>query len=121
PVVRTGVGEQRTVTLEDGSRVSLNTATRLSLHFDRGVRRVRLQSGEALFEVARDPGRPFVVESGDRQVRALGTAFIVRRDAGRIAVTLMEGSVEVAPVGGTAGDEAVSVAQVPRDAPPEPG
>ncbi len=110
-VVRTGVGEQRTVTLEDGSRVSLNTATRLSLHFDAGVRRVRLQSGEALFEVARDAGRPFVVEAADRQVRALGTAFIVRRDAGRLAVTLMEGKVEVAPLR-AASDSAV--ARLPR-------
>lgn len=103
-VVQTVVGERRTVTLEDGSRISLNTATRLSLHFDHGIRRVRLQAGEALFEVARDASRPFVVESGGREVRALGTSFIVRREAGQLAVILMEGKVRVAPTTGSRSD-----------------
>jgi transmembrane sensor len=65
---------------------------------------VRLQAGEALFEVARDASRPFVVESGGREVRALGTSFIVRREAGQLAVILMEGKVRVAPTTGSHSD-----------------
>jgi transmembrane sensor len=61
-------------------------------------RRLDLQQGEALFEVAKDPARPFIVIAGDRQVRALGTAFVVRRDERQLAVTLIEGKVAVASV-----------------------
>jgi transmembrane sensor len=98
PRIDTAVGEQRNLTLEDGTRVSLNTATRIRLQFDKGVRRVRLESGEAMFEVARRPDWPFVVMAGDQQITALGTAFMVRRDEREVAVTLLEGKVAVEPV-----------------------
>jgi transmembrane sensor len=100
--VVTGVGEQRTVTLDDGSRVILNTATRVVVHYDARQRRVELLSGEALFEVARQPQRPFIVTAGGQQIRALGTSFVVRRDAHRLAVTLVEGKVAVTPDAGAA-------------------
>ncbi|HKU13325.1 MAG TPA: FecR domain-containing protein [Steroidobacteraceae bacterium] len=98
PAVITNVGEQRMLTLEDGSRIFLNTGTRLFVHEDASERQVRLENGEALFDVAKDPHRPFVVTAGDRKVVALGTSFIVRRDEQQLTVTLVEGRVGVAPV-----------------------
>jgi transmembrane sensor len=97
--VTTGIGEQRTLALEDGTRVYLNTNSRAVVHYDKHARRVDLEKGEALFEVAKRPDWPFIVTAGDRQVRALGTAFDVRRDAEQVAVTLVEGKVTVSPVG----------------------
>jgi transmembrane sensor len=95
----TGVGEQRTLTLPDGTRVYLNTNSRAVVHFDRQVRRVELAKGEALFEVAHNPAWPFIVRAGPREVRALGTAFVVRNDPRQLAITLVEGSVRVSPQG----------------------
>lgn len=95
--VATNVGEQRTLALEDGSRIYLNTATRVTVRYSEKERRVQLQSGEALFEVAKRPDRPFIVTAGNREVRALGTSFVVRRDEQQVVVMLMEGKVEVLP------------------------
>lgn len=97
-VVATGVGEQRQLVLEDGTRVFLNTDTRIVVKYDQHARRVELRRGEALFNVAKRSHWPFIVVAGDRQVKALGTSFVVRRDAQRLAVTLVEGSVLVSPV-----------------------
>jgi transmembrane sensor len=94
----TGVGEQRILTLEDGTRISLNTATRVTIDYDRRARRVKLTAGEALFEVAKRPDWPFVVTAADRTITALGTAFVVRRDQQDLAVTLVEGKISVDPV-----------------------
>jgi transmembrane sensor len=93
--IGTAVGEQRLLTLEDGTRIYLNTATRVVVHYDDRSRRVELKAGEAIFNVAKRPGWPFIVTAGDRQVTALGTSFLVRRDEQRVAVTLMEGKVVV--------------------------
>ena len=93
--VSTGVGEQRLLTLKDGSRVFLNTATRVVVEYNDNFRKVELDTGEALFDVANRPGWPFVVQVGDRQVKALGTSFVVRRDEKELAVTLVEGKVSV--------------------------
>jgi transmembrane sensor len=98
--VATAIGEQRTLALEDGTRVYLNTNSRAHVHYDRNTRRVELDQGEALFEVAKRPDWPFVVIAGNKQIRALGTAFIVRRDEEALAVTLVEGKVTVESVGG---------------------
>jgi transmembrane sensor len=98
PVVSTGVGESRTRVLADGTRIMLNTSTHLTVQYDDRIRRVTLDAGEALFDVAKDPARPFIVRVGDQQVTALGTSFIVRRDDARTAVILVEGKVSVAPV-----------------------
>ncbi len=97
--VGTTVGEQRLLTLQDGTRVFLNTSTRIVVQYEQAARRVRLESGEALFDVARQAGRPFVVEAGGRQVRAIGTAFVVRDDPDRLTVTLVEGKVAVSEPG----------------------
>lgn len=97
-VVATAVGEQRQLVLEDGTRVFLNTDTRIVVKYDEKARRVELRRGEALFNVARRGDWPFIVVAGDRQVKALGTSFVVRREAQRLAVTLVEGSVLVSPV-----------------------
>lgn len=97
PVLTTNIGEQRTVTLEDGTRVSLNTATQLVVQYDDRRRSVQLKSGEALFDVSRDPNRPFVVTAGGRSIEVLGTSFIVRRDPTQTAVTLVEGKIAVTP------------------------
>ena len=91
----TDVGEQRLVTLKDGTHVFLNTATRIAVRYDDNTRWVELKSGEALFDVAKKPSWPFIVEAGDRQIKALGTSFVVRRDATQTAVTLVEGTVSV--------------------------
>ncbi|MCQ8116588.1 FecR family protein [Methylomonas rosea] len=91
----TGKGEQRTITLADGSRVMLNTATALAIHFDDNVRRVELLSGEAFFDVAKNAQRPFVVSSAGSEVRAIGTAFSVQRQSAQTQVELVEGIVEI--------------------------
>jgi transmembrane sensor len=93
--VTTQVGEQRMLTLEDGSRIFLNTDTKLSVHYDQDRRLVQLAEGEALFDVAKNPERPFIVDAGAEQVRAVGTEFVVRRDPHQVAVTLVEGKVRI--------------------------
>jgi transmembrane sensor len=107
--VSTGVGEQRLLALDDGSNVVLNTDTRVVVHYDRNSRTIELKAGEALFEVAKQPSRPFTVIAGDRRIRALGTSFSVRRDENRVAVTLVEGKVAVAPLNALGQPEKPSV------------
>jgi len=94
-VYRTGVGEQRIVRLEDGTRISMNSATRIEVDFARLQRHIVLSDGEAYFEVAHNPARPFVVSAGGHDVTALGTTFLVRRDPAYMAVTLVEGRITV--------------------------
>lgn len=91
----TSVGEQRLVVLEDGSRMRLNTDSAVRVRFSRGERRIELARGEAFFEVAHNPARPFIVAADGAQVRALGTKFDVRRDPQAVQVTLIEGRVRV--------------------------
>jgi transmembrane sensor len=89
----TEVGQQRTLPLEDGSKVELNTDTRLRVAVTREHRTVWLDRGEAYFEVAHDSSRPFVVLAGTRRVTVLGTKFSVRRDGNEIQVKVKEGRV----------------------------
>ena len=91
----TEVGEQRLTQLEDGSRVRLNTDTKLKVHFDREGRRIELIRGQAFFDVAHDPKRPFVVEAEGAQAHALGTRFDVRRHAAALRVVVLQGEVAV--------------------------
>ncbi len=98
------VNERRA--LPDGSLVELKDGSRIDVEFSPEFRRVRLQ-GEAHFTVAKDRARPFVVEAGGVAVRAVGTAFNVRLDAGAVDVLVTEGRVSVEPVavaGGGAGE-----------------
>ncbi len=91
----TGFGEQRIVTLQDGSVVSLNTNSALRVRFSAEQRLIELYSGEAFFRVARDADRPFEVLAGDATVKALGTQFNVRMDPGATVVSVVDGLVEV--------------------------
>jgi transmembrane sensor len=94
--VTTAIGEIRQVPLEDGSRVTLDTRSQIAVEYEPKQRVVRLESGEALFEVAKDARRPFVVQAGDVRVRAVGTAFVVRRRSDNdIDVTVTKGTVDV--------------------------
>lgn len=95
PGLATAVGEQRIVALPDGSRVSLNTHTHLLVDFSEVRRMVRLEQGEALFEVSRNPNRPFVVIAGSEAITAVGTTFMVRREASRLTVTMIDGKVAI--------------------------
>lgn len=97
-VITTDIGEQRQLVLEDGTRVFLNTDTRLVVKYNEAARFVELTRGEALFIVAKKSEWPFVVLAGDRQVRALGTSFLVRKENQQLAVMLVEGKVVVSPV-----------------------
>jgi transmembrane sensor len=90
------VGEVRRVTLPDGSSMLLNTASRAAVHFGSELREVTLLDGEGLFEVEKNPRRPFMVRAGSVSVRAVGTAFSVRVLNQRVNVTVTEGVVEVA-------------------------
>ncbi|MBO9560425.1 MAG: FecR domain-containing protein [Caulobacter sp.] len=90
----TAVGEIRRVPLSDGSLAAINTDTVLDVAMRPRLRQVKLDKGEAWFQVAKDPQRPFVVESGPVRVRAVGTAFSVRRRDGGCEVLVTEGVVE---------------------------
>lgn len=95
PEYVTAIGEQRTVPLDDGSRIALNSNSKVKIEFTESRRTVRLLRGEAFFEVAHNQQRPFVVIAGDNQVTAVGTAFEVRYEPDHIDVTLVEGKVNV--------------------------
>jgi transmembrane sensor len=94
-VYRTAVGERRTVELPDVSVVTLNTDTVLRTQRDGERRLLFLEEGQAFFQVAKDPDRPFVVTAAGRTVTALGTTFDVRIEKGEFKVTLVEGKVRV--------------------------
>jgi transmembrane sensor len=96
-VYATAVGEWRDVALADGSSVTLNTGTELSVHLSNQTRRVDLLSGEAFFSVARDESRPFIVQAGKGQVSVLGTQFNVRLTSSGFSVAVAEGLVAVSP------------------------
>lgn len=94
----TAIGEQSQVTLDDGSRVHLNTDSKIIVRFHRRERDIELVRGEAFFEVAHDTNRPFIVQADGARVRAVGTKFDVKRDPDGVHVTLLEGRVRVAKV-----------------------
>lgn len=94
-VYRTGTGEQRTLRLADGSTVEVNAQSAIRVTLSAGERRVALIKGQALFKVAKDPNRPFVVDSGATQIRAVGTEFDVYRKPERTTITVVEGRVAV--------------------------
>ncbi|MCD9033253.1 FecR domain-containing protein, partial [Luteimonas sp. Y-2-2-4F] len=98
PLLHTSrLGEVLRVPLPDGSTLVLNSDSRVRVDFDARRRRVELLRGEALFEVARDPARPFAVSAGQAQVVAVGTAFSVQRsEDGGMRVIVREGIVDVA-------------------------
>jgi len=95
-VYRTALGEQRTVELDDGSTVMLNTTTAIKVSYANDERRISLIDGQASFDVVKDAERPFIVTAGDGVVRALGTQFDVYKSDDAVTVTLIEGRVEIA-------------------------
>lgn len=99
---RTQVGERRELALPDGSSLWLNTASAVDLRFDADQRSVLLREGEILIRTAADPvspSRPFIVETAQGSVRALGTRFTVRQDDSETRVTVHEHAVEVRVTG----------------------
>lgn len=94
-VHETGIGQRSEVKLDDGSVVTLNTDSRVSVHYEGRMRAVTLERGQALFKVAKDRSRPFVVTADGRQVTALGTEFEVHMSERLFEVTLLEGRVTV--------------------------
>jgi len=92
----TGIGERKVVTLEDGSRITLDSSTIVQTkHFNRHNRGLSLIKGRARFDVAHDKSRPFTVAAGDETVIAVGTSFNVEKLRSEVLVTLGEGLVEV--------------------------
>jgi transmembrane sensor len=91
----TGVAEIRTISLPDGSVITLAPKSRVKIHYQGARREVELVSGEAFFEIAHDTARPFFVRAGDAVVRVVGTKFDVNRGAGNVRVAVLEGLVEV--------------------------
>ncbi len=91
----TAAGEQRSITLEDGSTVNLNTRTELQVSFTSQQRNLTLVSGEAYFEVASDKQRPFIVDVGQGSVMAVGTAFNIHRESQSAQVVVTEGIVRM--------------------------
>ncbi len=95
PDLRTGVGEMETHLLADGSRLTMNAGTQIDVEFTERERRLTLLSGEMFVEVAKNPHRPFIVETAQGEARAVGTAFSVRTQAGATSVLVTEGLVDV--------------------------
>jgi len=99
----TAPGERRSVSLPDGTRIQLNTRTRLAVRFHEGRRTVQLLEGEAMFEVAHDAARPFTVDAGAGRITVTGTRFDVRREVAGVAVAVESGSVSVQGQAGQGG------------------
>ena len=97
---RSAAGERRDVTLADGSRMTLNTASAVDLRFDADERLVLLRAGEILIQTAPDPQgahRPFRVRTAEGTLEALGTRFSVRQQDGRTMLAVLEGAVRATP------------------------
>ena len=93
----TGLAQHSRVVLADGSAVELNARSRIDVHFSQSQRHLALIAGQALFEVAKNPNKPFVVSAGNREVVAVGTRFDVRVNERALQVTLLEGKVRIEP------------------------
>jgi ferric-dicitrate binding protein FerR (iron transport regulator) len=91
----TAIGASRTVALPDGSRITLDTDSRIQVQMNARSRTVRLERGQAFFEVAHDAQRPFIVDSGRLSVVAVGTAFSVRREGPAMRVVVADGTVRL--------------------------
>ncbi|MGR9053986.1 MAG: FecR family protein, partial [Gammaproteobacteria bacterium] len=91
----TRIGERRTLTLSDGSSVTLNTASAIAVDMNGSDRNVELLSGEAFFDVKPDPKQPFIVKADHSVTRVLGTRFFVHAKGGGEEVKVLSGTVEV--------------------------
>jgi transmembrane sensor len=113
-VLDTAIGEQRHITLADGSQLYLAPNSRVSTHFTLTRRDVRLEDGQAFFAVAHSALRPFIVHTNSLTVTAVGTAFDVRIGPIGTVVTVGEGGVNVAPRADEAGGRAGTMAETVR-------
>lgn len=101
---QTGIGKQRSILLKDGTVMTLNTHSLVTVRFEAHERRVTLKEGEALFHVGKDPRRAFIVTTRAASIRDVGTEFNVRTGAARDVISVLQGKIEVAslpPPGGT--------------------
>lgn len=94
-VYSTDIGELRQITLADGSTVELNAQSKIRVRFHRLERDVELLQGQAIFDVAHDTTRPFVVLSQDSRIKAVGTRFDVNQDPSETTVTVVDGAVVI--------------------------
>ena len=94
---RTATGEQRTLTLADGTRINLNTHSAIDVRFDEQRRLIVLQEGEILVETGHNDARPFYVQTRDGSLRALGTRFIVKREADATRLSVLQSAVGAQP------------------------
>jgi transmembrane sensor len=102
--IATAVAQRQSIILADGTRVELNARTSLQIELGRSERRVRLASGEAFFQVSKDPSRPFIVETPAGSVRVTGTKFnVLAESPSALDVTVVEGSVAVRPASSASG------------------
>lgn len=96
----TALGERSVISLADGSRITLNTGSRIRVALETAERKVWLDGGEAFFEVAHDKNRPFVVMAGGQKVTVVGTKFSLKREGDRLDAVVVEGKVRVASSSG---------------------
>jgi transmembrane sensor len=106
-VYETGRGEQRQLTLPDGSVVALGPEVRLEVRLEPARRAFNLTRGEAIFTAAHDPKRPFLVYAGSGWIEDIGTVFDVRSDPDNVTVTVIQGEVEVGGPGSSAGSNLI--------------
>lgn len=99
---RTAMGERRVITLADGSKLSLDADSEVTVHYGKHERSLHLLAGQARFDVAHDKSRPFTVVAGNQKVIATGTAFNIDMAGPRVLVTLIEGHVVVLDENGAA-------------------
>ena len=92
---QTEIGEQKHVTLTDGSRMFLDTSTRVNVEFDTNMRSVELQYGRANFRVVADPWRPFVVSASNSKIVAAASSLDISRDGGQVSVLVIQGAAEI--------------------------
>lgn len=107
-IIATAIGQQETQSMPDGSLIAVNVASNVSYRVTEDERVVTLSEGEAAFTVRPDAAKPFVVRTGDWEIRAVGTTFNVRQRDGAANVAVSEGTVEVCRVTGS-GREVVAV------------
>ena len=107
-VVSTGIGQQRTLSLSDGTRIELDTNTSLKTREAGSTRTVMLERGQVYFDVAHDEHHPFVVIAGSRRISDLGTKFSVYRNGENIKVVVKEGKVRLDDLGANPGPPVIA-------------
>ena len=113
-IYETSVAEHETIKLRDGSKIVLGAMSKVAVNYTPDQRDIALLSGEAFFDVAKDPARPFVVAAGTRSVRAVGTAFNINFSEQSLAVSVVEGTVSIASQQKRKPIDAAPAAQGPR-------